>query len=225
MFRCNKKRADWYLSRNLASIIKKNPLTIQLNFTPNGLGNYKKGYGLSEMHNVCVNCGSENDLTKHHVIPISYRKYFPIKIKSHNFHDVLPMCVRCHENYERKADIRKKELSIQYAAPLDGEIITKEDFTKYSKMAQALLRDIKIPTKRKLEIRNQIKSHFNIKKLTKKEIKRISELKSTVVKKTHGEIVISKIKNVQSFITMWRKHFIENNECLFLPQNWNINYK
>ena len=60
MFRCNTKKVNWYLNRGLASIVSDDPLTIKLNFTPNGLGNHNKGYGLSKMHNKCVNCGIED---------------------------------------------------------------------------------------------------------------------------------------------------------------------
>lgn len=35
---CDEKKADWYVSRELATIVKQNPLTIKLNFEPNGRG-------------------------------------------------------------------------------------------------------------------------------------------------------------------------------------------
>lgn len=225
MFRCNTKKVNWYLNKNLATVVEENPLTIKLTFIPNGLGNHNKGYGLSQMYNKCVNCGSENNLTKHHVVPISYRKYFPEEIKSHNFHDVLPMCVDCHENYERKADNFKKELSVKYNAPIDGLVISKNEVPiKYVKMAIALLKDLQIPNSRRCDMRSKIKQKFKIRILTKKKIKKISEMKSKSTKKTHGEIVISRIDNIPTFIESWRSHFINNNECKYLPENWNINY-
>lgn len=224
MFRCNNKKIDWYLKRGLAEIVSNDPTTIKLNFKPNGLGNHTKGYGLSEMSNKCVNCGSDNKLTKHHVIPISYRRYFPIKIKSHNFHDVLPMCVDCHESYERRADELKSILDKKYDAPIQGEIINNA-ITKYIKMARTLLKDIKLPKNKRYEIKEKLKEKFEIKRLTIKKIKKISEMKSSTLKRTHGEIVMSKITNIPSFIEMWRKHFIENNECKYLPKKWNIKYK
>jgi hypothetical protein len=36
---------------------------------------------------------------------------------------------------------------------------------------------------------------------------------------------MSKVNNIESFIRIWREHFILNNECKFLPDNWNINNK
>ena len=38
MFLSTKKRADWYLTRNLAKLVENDPPTIQLTFQPNGEG-------------------------------------------------------------------------------------------------------------------------------------------------------------------------------------------
>jgi hypothetical protein len=225
MFRCNEKKINWYLKRDLADIVSDNPKTIQLKFKPNGLGNHNKPYGLTEMHNRCVNCGIEEDLTKHHVIPICYRKHFSIELKSHNFHDVLPMCISCHEKYERKADILKKELSLKYNAPLSGILEGEEQpHYKCSKLAKTLLNNKTLPDKKVKSLKNFIKRELLIKRLTNKKLKTLSEIKPSIHRVTHGEIVMSQIIDIHSFIEMWRKHFIENNECNFLPQNWHITY-
>lgn len=220
MFRCNEKKANWYLSRSLATVISNYPLTIKLNFKPNGLGNHNKNYGLSEMENKCVNCGTEKSLTKHHVIPISYRRYFPNELKSHNFHDVLLMCADCHETYERKADELKQKISIEYDSPLNGVVI-KCELGKYVKMSNSLLKN-NLPKSRKKELIKSIKFKFNIKRLTKKKLEMISKIKSETSTITHGEMVMSKISDLNSFIKMWRQHFIENNDLKYLPKNWDI---
>lgn len=223
MFRCDEKKANWYLKRNLGEIINFNPLTVKLNFKPNGLGNHNKDWGLSEMSNNCVVCGSEDFLTKHHVVPYSYRRYFPLEIKSHNFHDVLSVCVDCHESYERYADELKLELSNQYKAPINGEIEKRSDVIKYSKISSTLLRDdINIPKERIKEMRNEIKSFFGIKRLTKSKLKTMTEIKSNVIKKTHGKMVIEKVDDLQSFVEIWRSHFLEKMKPNYLPKNWNI---
>jgi hypothetical protein len=225
MFKCNNKKLNWYLDRGLAVVIENNPPTIKLNFTPNGLGNHNKSYGLGKMENLCVNCGSKNHLTRHHIVPFCYRKYFPLEIKSHNFHDVLPMCVDCHNKYERKADRLKEDFAIIYNAPINGEIIGGKSTTKYIKMAITLLTIDSIPKNRIIELRNKIKLHFDIKRLSTTRIKKISEMKINTRVITHGKIVINKISNLQEFIEIWRNHFIENNYCNHLPENWNIKQK
>lgn len=224
MFRCDEKRINWYLNKGLAELICYNPLSIRLNFEPNGLGNHNKIFGLTEMVNKCVNCGTSEFLTRHHVVPFCYRKQFPLRLKSHNFHDVLSMCVSCHENYERKADELKISLAKKYKAPVGGEI-EKSKEVKYIKISRTLLSDTSaIPKNRLDSLKSEIKSYYGINRLTLSRLKRISEIK-TIVRKTHGEIVFSKIDNIQDFVEMWRTHFIENNSCQFLPKNWSVKTK
>ena len=227
MFRCDDKKANWYLSKNLADIIKDKPLTIKLKFKPQGLGNHNKKFGLTDMYNKCVCCGSEEYLTRHHVVPYCYRKFFPLKFKSHNFHDVLLVCVHCHDRYERQADKLKSFLANEYNAPVSGETIQDKGTIKYCKMAMTLLREDlnKIPTKRVKYLKSEIKNKFSIKRLSRKRLVEISEVRTTTLNKTHGEIVMSKVSDIQSFVEMWRKHFVENNECKFLPENWNVSHE
>lgn len=218
MFRCSKKKFNWYLKKKLATSI--DDYTIKLNFIPKGLGHHDKDYGLQIMNNMCVNCGSIKMLNRHHVVPICYRKFFPLEIKSHNFHDILPMCVMCHENYERKADVLKRIIADTYMSPINGETIN-DGIRKYIRMANTLING-SISNKLRDSIRKKIKKKFNIKRLTNGKIVEISNIK--IVKRSHGEIVISKIDSITDFIKMWRNHFIENNDCKYIPSNWAVDY-
>lgn len=222
MFRCNDKKANWYLHRGLASIINEEPLSIKLSFSPNGLGNHDKPFGLNEMHNKCVVCGTEEFLTRHHVVPICYRKFFPLNMKSHNFHDVLSLCMDCHDSYERKADVLKSELADRYEASLNG-IYTKDiDLIKIIKKCNTLLRDTSsIPENRVNEMKKEVRKYLG-RDYTNEDLIEICSSQTMNVEKTHGQIVIEKTDDIQEFIEMWRKHFIENNDCKFLPDNWNI---
>lgn len=225
MFRCDEKKINWYIKRNLAEYV--NESTIRLNFRPKGLGNHNKEFGLSKMKNHCVVCNTQKYLTRHHVVPFCYRKYFPLELKSHNFHDVLLMCVECHDSYERKADELKKNISEKYESPINGEMLKNSDMAKYSKISTTLLyKDISsIPKSRLKLLKDEIKKHFGIKRLTVKKLKSISEIKSSITIKTHGEIVVDKIDDFQKFIEMWRKHFLENTNAKFLPENWSVKTK
>lgn len=224
MFRCESKKANWYLKRDLAEIISEDPVVIKLKFQPNGLGNHNKSYGLTEMENKCVVCGSEDFLTRHHVVPICYRRFFPIERKSHNFHDVLSVCADCHENYESSAFKFKLDLANKYNAPINGELHDNKDFLKVRRLVGCLLGEntSKIPIWRLKEMKEEIKTYFSWKKVSKKRLKDVWDMEVKVYKRTHGEIVVSSIVDLDIFIKEWRKHFIENNDCKYLPQNWSI---
>lgn len=226
MFRCDQKKVNWYLNRNLATVVIDNPLTIKLNFKPKGLGNHKKEFGLSDMQNICVVCGSEKYLTKHHVVPYCYKQHLPSRLKSRNHHDILSVCVDCHEEYERSADKLKYELSIKYNSPLSGILYKNREVIKYSKICSTLLRDdINIPKKRINDLRNSVKAFFGIKRLTKSRLNKLSKIKVDFIKKTHGEMVVQEIDDFQIFFEMWRRHFIEKTNPEFLPKGWKIENK
>ena len=222
MFRCDEKKLNWYLKRNLAELIEGEPRTIRLLFEPNGLGNHNKNYGLTKMENKCVCCGTTEFLTRHHVVPFCYRQHFPIEIKSHNFHDVLSMCIDCHENYEVESFKHKKYLAEVYSAPINGEIIDNKNILKIRRFASGILSNSDIPTYRVDEMKLKIKSFFGIKRLSRKRLEKISNIEVKVYTRTHGEIVVSKLDDIQSFIQMWREHFLNNIECKYLPENWSI---
>jgi len=224
MFRCDEKKANWYLNRNLGEVITTSPLIVKLKFKPRGLGNHNKSFGLTEMGNLCVACGNEEYLTRHHVVPYCYRRYFPMDLKSHNFHDVLSLCADCHDSYERKADELKNKLGETYQIPLNGEICSdSKEMVTYVKISIALLNpDITIPKDKVNSMKKKIKDYFGIKRLDKRRLEKISKIQTMVIKKTHGEVVMSKIDNIQSFIEMWRTHFLEHNDCKHLPKDWSV---
>jgi len=223
MFRCESKKANWYLKRDLAEVIGNDPLIIRLKFEPNGLGNHNKSYGTQEMENRCVVCGSYEFLTRHHVVPICYRKYFPIEMKSHSFHDVLSVCAICHEEYEKFAFQFKTELSNKYNAPINGELVDNRDILKIRKIASCLSGDIsRIPKSRINKMKQDIRCYFSWKRISKKRLESILNIPIQIYKRTHGEIIVSSIVDLDIFIKEWRKHFIENNDCKYLPQNWSI---
>jgi len=225
MFRCDEKRINWYIKRNLASYIDDK--TIRLNFRPKGLGNHEKVFGLSQMKNHCVVCNTEDYLTRHHVVPTCYRKWFPLTLKSHNFHDVLLMCVDCHDSYERKADELKEKLSVDYLAPINGEYEYNSELIKLAKMSATLLnKDLsKIPKQRVFMMRKTLREYFNYKRLSKSRLEKISTMRSKKINKSHGEIVVNKIQDLQKFIEMWRKHFVDNTNAKYLPENWSVKTK
>lgn len=224
MFICEEKRINWYLIRNLAEKTSDNPPTIKLKFTPNGLGNHNKGYGLNLMRNICVNCGTNKYLTRHHVVPYCYRQHFPDDYKSHNFHDVLPVCKDCHNKYERIADAKKLEIAEKYNAPIQGiSNPNYKDACKFSKLASLLLYNDKIPNDRRLNLENEVKRYLNKDIISENDLKELINYNEPFLIKTHGQLVMEQVDNIDDFIKSWREHFISNNECNFLPQNWSIN--
>ena len=71
-------------------------------------------------------------------------------------------------------------------------------------------------------IKDELKKYLGVKRLTKKMLTDLSKTKQTIIKKTHGQIVIDKVDDIQLFVEMWREHFITHIDCRYLPKNWNV---
>ncbi|KAJ2585205.1 hypothetical protein EV177_009992, partial [Coemansia sp. RSA 1804] len=96
LFRAPRKRLDWYLTRGLATRV--DDTTIRLTFQNRGTGRQGEQFYLQDMRNECVVCGGTScGLTMHHVVPHQYRQHMPDSVKSRSSHDLLPLCIACHD--------------------------------------------------------------------------------------------------------------------------------
>lgn len=228
IFKCLEERANWYLVRNLATRISENPPTIQLNFEVKKEGNKGDAYYLSSKKNICVKCGTDNleVLTKHHIVPQMYRKYMPLNIKSRNSFDVVPICFKHHDEYERFADELKNNISNKYNAPINGIYV---ECNELEKKIQAIKSSIvivkhgdKIPFERKVKLLSCVRDYLEKADILDEDIYKLSvtpvESKKRI--KTHGQIVMEQIEDHQGFVEMWRFHFLEYVNPKFMPDYW-----
>jgi hypothetical protein len=228
MFRCGEKKFNWYLRKGLAEQV--NDRIIRLNFVPNGLGYVDNHFYLQERNNICVCCGSEQNLSKHHVVPYCYRKFFPELAKDHNYHDVLPLCIDCHELYESDFSYQMRVyLSEKYNAPLQGTSLSKEDPCKSNaiKAAHCLIEyGSVIPSIRKQELTKRVEAYIGC--LPNDEQLRVLANTSPLSSKSpdykgHGELVMAKVENLQEFVVEWRRNFLETMQPKYMPKGWSIN--
>lgn len=232
MFRCCKKKAVWYLDRNLGKKVIDDPLTIQLTFIPKGVGHVDDPYFLQKMENRCVVCGSEESLTRHHIVPYCYRKFFPENLKNHRSYDVMALCIPCHRSYEEHAITLKQTLAAQYSAPISGTGIKYDkELARARGAASALLanRD-KMPPERQEELLVRIK-HYLQKEITDFELQELVDKDPYDFGNYthHGKIVIEQTVDIEEFVRNWRQHFIDKMNPQYLPSHWTVqrpvNYK
>jgi hypothetical protein len=234
MCKCDKKRANWYLSRNLAEIVSDDPLIFRLLFVPNGHGTAGDTYSLLEKENRCVVCGKEHDLTKHHIVPYMYRKHLPMNIKSRNAHDVVLICNTCHHEYEEEAMKLKNEINIE----LTGDIIRSGAFDRsvfqkvhIAKMCRTLARNgHKIYESRRKEMIKDISESLG-QEATPELIQSIVDnfnFKNPYHHVTYdpGALAVNSLgddtKKIKEFVEMWRRHFIDVAQPKFLSPHWEI---
>lgn len=227
MFRCIEKKARWYLKRNLAKIITESPPVLQLLFKPKGNGWDGDEYYLAQKANTCVKCNHSvvEDLTRHHIVPLVYRKAMPDTIKSHSSFDIMPLCIPHHEEYEFHAYKLKNELALKYDAPL---VCGSTPEMKYHLKIRGMMRTYlhyrdEMPEEKTKSFRTHIEDFLQTTEFTDEDISRVlaETPKVEMLNVNHGKIVMSKVTNLQEFVEMWRYHFLEHVQPKFLPIGWN----
>jgi len=220
MFKCDAKKAKWYLSRNLAADMGGN--IIQLNFTPKGSGKVEACPYFQEFReNQCVVCGAKEDLTRHHVVPKAFRSHM-LDLASHDSYDVLMVCINCHEKVEHTYTDQKKILakSIKWDRKKKSDEDRRKDrissliagYQKYSSQ---------IPMYKKAAMLEELHA------LTGGKIESFKDILETKNEKSSWydddfpyQDILAVQPDRKQFIVMWRKLFLEAAKPKFLSQSW-----
>ncbi|KAJ8763807.1 hypothetical protein K2173_003589 [Erythroxylum novogranatense] len=116
---CDQKKLEWYLRRDLAKLVDDNPLSIMLMFEPKGRPEDEdKDFYIQSKKNICVGCGEGSHYLRYRIIPSCYRMHFPEHLKSHRSHDIVLLCVDCHEIAHAVAEKHKKQIAADFGIPL-----------------------------------------------------------------------------------------------------------
>lgn len=227
MFHCSNQKVLWYLNRDLVDIVSDDPPTVRFKFLPNGPGHVGDEYYLTTKVNRCVVCGTTHGLNRHHVLPYCFRRFMPEEIKDHSYHDVLLMCLDCHERYEGEANKFKVELGQQFGVSLNdgGGALYDPDVGKTVKAARAIIRHgEKIPQPRLDELYQHLRDWYGKDDITQAELEAAAELKAWSKPEGYvefGEFIVSQV-DPQEFAERWREHFVETMQPQFLPQYWSV---
>ena len=201
------KRMNWYLDRDLAIMV--NDKDFKLTFVSKGDNDRGEYYKL-ELQNCCVVCGSEDNLTKHHVVPYQYRKYFPDEYKSKSSFDVLCLCKTCHNEYELEADKLKQQYFDAY-----GLGTYDRDVQRIKRSLHALDNYSEyIEGERRQRMISQIEEFFN------DSFDNVLDSEDSFEFEPATSILIREIDDIEAFIINWRTHFVRHAKPKFLPQEW-----
>jgi cation-transporting P-type ATPase D len=167
---CDSKKMNWYVSRNLAKVISTNPPVFKLLFEPNARGctdenGENSNFYITERKNCCVICGSTKEYRRFHVVPLLYRQFFPVNLKSHKSHDVLLVCYLCHEKANEVYEIKKEEISKRYNVPLNiktNEQTLTHTINTFCKKCKSLYKNWdKLPYEKREKLRSEIFNEYS----------------------------------------------------------------
>lgn len=212
-----RKRANWYLERNLARQISENK--IQLLFTPNGLGHYYDKERNIPVKNHCVVCGSNDisKLSKHHTTPECFRKHFPLKWKSYRSHEVLFVCVSCHSKYELEAQKIKHNMIKKFG----GESIFKEEGMIRGYIKTLLKHSDCLPPDKKLNLQIEVMIYHNVDDVDEDTLNNLLKKHRDSPYKMYAK----SITDYFEFNRFWKQHFIDTMKPKYLPSYWKPDYE
>ena len=203
MFYCEKKKFDWYLKSDLAELINEN--TAKITFTPKGPGELDPNCLLKKKL-ICVCCGVNYNLTRHHVVPHSYRKHFPATYKNHKAFDVVYLCLDCHKEYENFSNELRKQIHKRYNVE-DKLVGLVKSFKNQEKP------DIK---EKILEKIKKIDSSLN----TEEKVLNFEKQSFCVIISSCEEQTVSKLESIEEFIVLWRSHFLDYAKPKYIGDTW-----
>jgi hypothetical protein len=225
MFHGDSEKALWYLNRGLVAVVSTDPPILRFEFEPGGSGHAGDEYYLASKCNRCVVCGTREGLNRHHVVPRVYRRHLPAEWKDHSHHDVLLLCLACHEKYEDEANRLKASLGEEFGVPLHGLHGERDrEQSHAAKLAYALVRyGERIPSARRDEMLRVIATwlgHWPVSQADLETVARLTATREGGIE--HGEHVIAHTNDVQEFIRRWRAHFVRTMQPRFLPDHWDV---
>uniref|UniRef100_A0A1I8M6E0 Exonuclease 3'-5' domain-containing protein 2 n=1 Tax=Musca domestica TaxID=7370 RepID=A0A1I8M6E0_MUSDO len=235
----DKRKAQWYVERNLGSEVNSDPFTVRLNFEPAGRAEGDVGkYYQTPKENQCVVCGHRDAYIRKNVVPREYRKHFPVVMKTHTSHDVLLLCHACHQ-ISNISDLKiRHKLSTMCDAPFtqdDCSIKFKEipELKKVKSAARALLNHgDKIHEARRKELTNILLDYYkNESEINVELLQSASEMNTKENNENychHGEKVVQmfqeKLGGLIELEKIWRVHFLNTMKPRFLPLHWDVNH-
>lgn len=156
-------------------------------------------------------------------------------MKEHTSHDVLLLCVHCHQ-ISNMADLNLRlELSKLCDAPLSSQDGGAREFylpnkANLRKAARALhCSGAKLPPLRKKELEENFLKHFpENTEITNELLKRSCEIQVSILNEnylSHGQKVVQYFQNnLIELERIWRQHFLDTMTPKHLPELWSVNH-
>ena len=224
MCHCNEKKAKWYVSRGLADWTGEKQF--KLRFEPQGHGKSDSPYYTQSLENQCVVCGAKENLNKHHVMPYVFRSRLPVAYKESNHHDIVAICVDCHEEYEGVATQYKAQLAQAAGTSINISIPAEHKNNRKILAAQKLLEKWEKGELTDSKGYKVCLPHEKLSSLRKKAAEPMVEVE-LVQGAVWANIIMDKVfteDRLFDFIKSWREHFIAHMNPQYLPEHWSVDH-
>lgn len=230
MFNTNDRKVNFYKRHNL---IEEFNSGFKLLFKPSGLGLHDRSAGhlLSfPRKNRCVISGEEDVLllTRHHIVPVLFRKWMPEHIKSANYQFIVFVRKDLHHKYTKYEHEYYSEIAKMFGVDVfeDTLFLHASQISKRRKLANTLYKYGHFIPKDRMEVlKTKFKIHCGYEP-TYENYKKVCEEIEATEKKYYknadynfGKLVIEKITDYEAFENIWFTHFLSKMKPEFLPED------
>lgn len=237
---CDKKKAKWYLDKEIGVLESEDPFVVRLLFEPSGRPESQHDYYLTAKENLCVVCGKADSYIRKNIVPHEYRRHFPTEMKDHNSHDILLLCTSCHAASNVHDGFLKQQLAEEFSAPQGCEeglrLVEDSDRRRVRSAARALLSaNDGLPEPRRLELQERIKSYLSMNEeqpLLHDTLTQAASLETRIFNEAyvpHGLKVVRLhaergLKGLMDLERRWRQHFLNSMKPRHLPSLWSVDH-
>jgi exonuclease 3'-5' domain-containing protein 2 len=228
------KKARWYVSKQIAEW--KTPSSIQLLFEPSGRSS-NDTYTSSPKCNICVACGASGHVMRHYIVPYAYRSLLPKKYKSHQSHDIVILCPKCHLYCEQSYHEHREQLEDSLRADPSTAIVDIVDPHKQRVRSAglALLRwKERLPDAKIDEYEKLVQNHLGVTSshpLSDEQLQQAIDVEYRVPNPTYvsgSKLVADHLMKsghdaITRFVEEWRAFFLETVQPRHLPTGWRVN--
>lgn len=225
------RRAKWYLNnwsahdQPLGVLVSEDPIVVRLSFVPSGMGRDGDEFYLTPRENKCVVCGTDQRLTRHHVVPQAFRRHFPSKFKEYADHDIVAACEPCHRAYciyeeQFKAGLAKEKGWDRLGRPAN---MPRRVMRTLSLLKPVMPMKESIPPEGETALALRLYRTLGWNGLSPTELALLAE--AMVVERTSslGHRYAKSLKTdeeIQELCFKWRAHFVETMAPEFMPEHW-----
>jgi len=201
---------------------------------------------MSPKENKCVACGITSNLSKHSIVPHSYRSHLPGKYKNRTSHDIVLLCQGCQYIIMSTAGPLKKTISQEYAKDIyviPPKYVHNLNIARIRSAALVLKRhmagSVTLPENRLIEVQNILKGYYQKDELTIDNISNACNLlanqeipnenSNNTQISTEDEAIAKYITQqgeqaILDFVIRWRKNFLATLQPSYMPMHWNVNH-
>lgn len=227
------KKAQWYVSKGLAEWTS--PTNILLLFEPSGRSNGDT-YTSSPKSNSCVACGVSGHMMRHYIVPYAYRSLLPNRYKSHQSHDVVILCPKCHLYCEQCYHEHRSQLedSLRTDPQTAARLHTDPHKQHVRSAALALLRwKGKLPGSRIDEYEKTVRQYLRVPcdcPLSEELLQQAIDVDYTIQNPNYisgSDLVANHLmqgghNRIADFVKEWRAFFLNTVQPRHLPKGWRV---